>query len=118
MFLYSNEGAEFYLWGDAVTAGPSSIRGCGRQKHAAAYQKTACRREPGDSSLGRTGSAEPEEPGESVTDCCSNCFCRLSVGVWEFSCVVFFYLLLTLTTRCPLVLRVTGVPHFHQPGGV
>ncbi|MED6255702.1 hypothetical protein ATANTOWER_013568 [Ataeniobius toweri] len=33
-------GAEFYLLGGAGTAGPSSIRGCGRQK-------TSCRREPG-----------------------------------------------------------------------
>ncbi|MEQ2307130.1 hypothetical protein AMECASPLE_015139 [Ameca splendens] len=38
MFLYSNEGAEFYLWGGAGTAEPSSIRGCGRQKHARGSQ--------------------------------------------------------------------------------
>ncbi|MED6258444.1 hypothetical protein ATANTOWER_007539 [Ataeniobius toweri] len=61
MFLYSNEGAEFYLWGGAGTAGPSSLPG--RQKHATSWPAEARRCLPEDSmSEGAWGICE-ESPG-------------------------------------------------------
>ncbi|MEQ2308189.1 hypothetical protein AMECASPLE_025696 [Ameca splendens] len=96
MFLYSNEGAEFYLWGGAGTAGPSSIRGCGRQnclelppelpQHAgaAAASVTACRREPGASARMPEGARPAVEACDGGCRCfCGSCLCNKSSSSFQ-----------------------------------
>ncbi|MED6246595.1 hypothetical protein ATANTOWER_020437 [Ataeniobius toweri] len=77
MFLYSNEGAEFYQWGGAGTAGRSSIRGCGRQK-------TACRREPGGSARMPGGARPAVEACPGGCRCfCGSCLCNKSSSSFQ-----------------------------------
>ncbi|MED6247364.1 T-complex protein 1 subunit zeta [Ataeniobius toweri] len=66
MFLYSNEGAEFYPLGGAGTAGPSSIRGSGWQKHGG-----------GSQGILRGCQKVPDRPVEACHGGC-RCFC----GSW------------------------------------